>query len=455
MNIFPIILAGGIGARLWPLSRKSYPKQFSNFVGDESLFQKCVLRVSNSSRLKFSDPIVMTNADFRFIVAHQLNEIGIKPESIIIEPESKNTAAAILAAAMFARRIDPSAVILICPSDHLIPDNLAIEEAFLEGLKETGHGKIITFGAIPSRAETGYGYLKVGGDIDGSPIPLEKFVEKPTELHAKEMLKSGNYFWNMGIFMAKVETIIKSFEMFCSDLITPVSEAVRKGQKDLNFFKLNNESWQDCKKISIDYAVMEHAENIMMVPYHEDWSDLGDWNSLRLTQKGDENGVVRFNGAIGVKCKDSILYSENENQNLICLGLENIAVVSMQDNVLVASLDRVQEVGEVVKSLSGSGVKKAETFPKLIQSWGSCELLSEFDELKVRLMRILPGLTKIVEPHELKLESWIILKGRAKVIIGKEETLLSKGQSIDTSLGIVNSITNIESYSLILIKLST
>lgn len=455
MNIFPIIMAGGVGERLWPLSRKSYPKQFGNVIGNESLFQKCALRVGNNSFFKSSNTVVMTSIDYRFIVGQQLKEIGIEPEAIVIEPILKDTAASILAAALIIKSIDPFAVILVCPSDHLIPDNEAIEEAFHEGLKEAINGNIITFGAVPSRPETGYGYLKFKGMVDGSAMPLEKFVEKPTKANAKEMLKTNNYLWNMGIFMAKVSTIIEAFEMYCPELILPVMKSIKYGKKEIDFFNLSKRYWEDCKKISIDFAVMEYAKNLMVVPFKEKWSDLGDWKSFYLNQKGDLNGMVNINGAIGFNCKDSILYSETENQMLVGVGLENIVAVSMKDTVFVANLDQAQEVKEIVELLRKADFKQADNFSKIFRPWGSYEVLTQLESFQIRAINVLPNQSLRLKPNKFNGASWVILHGSGNFTVGSNTKCFLEGQSIYLPVGKARGISCIGSDPLTLIEITT
>lgn len=448
-------MSGGVGERFWPVSRKKYPKQFSNIIGNESLFQKCALRVSNNNFFKFSNPVVMTNIDYRFIVGQQLKEISIEPETIIIEPILKDTAASILAAALIIKRIDPASVMLVCPSDHLIPDNEAIEEAFYEGLNEAIVGNIITFGAIPNRPETGYGYLKFNGMVDGSAIPLEKFVEKPTKANAKEMLKTNSYLWNMGIFMAKVSTIIEAFEMYCPELILPVMESIKHGKKEMDFFNLSARHWEHCKKISIDFGVMEYAKNLMVVPFKGKWSDLGDWKSFYLNQKADCNGMVNINGAIGLNCKDSILYSETENQMLVGLGLENIMAVSMKDTVFVANLDQAQEVKEIVELLRKADLKQANNFSKIFRPWGSYEVLTQFESFQVRAINVLPNQSLRLKPNKFNGANWVILYGTGNLTVGSNTKYFSEGQSIYLPAGKARGISCVGSDPLTLVEITT
>ena len=247
-SITPVILAGGTGTRLWPLSRKSYPKQFSNIFEEYSLYQQCALRFSSSLQVQFDNPVVLTNVDFRFLVAEQLNLIGVDPGSIIIEPEGKNTAPAILAASLYLNAKDKNAVILVAPSDHEISDAQSFHASVSKGLSLLEDGKIVTFGIAPTRPETGYGYLELAGPPNGNAVCLKSFSEKPSEEDAKTMVSSGNFLWNSGIFLFKAADMISAFESYLPTMMEPVREAIQRGETDLDFFRLESEAWARCDK---------------------------------------------------------------------------------------------------------------------------------------------------------------------------------------------------------------
>ncbi|HID68815.1 MAG TPA: mannose-1-phosphate guanylyltransferase/mannose-6-phosphate isomerase, partial [Roseibacterium sp.] len=277
--ITPVLLCGGSGTRLWPLSRKSYPKQFSPLIGDSSLFQASAMRLADDG---FGAPLILTNADFRFIVTEQLSEVGIDPGAILIEPEGRNTAPAVLAAALWLAGTDPDALMLVAPSDHVVPDAPAFRAAVAAGAEAARAGQLVTFGIKPTHGETGYGYLELAedpGDFTARPIALKRFVEKPDAARADEMVAAGTYLWNAGIFLFSVTAIIEAFKAHAPALIDPVTASVDQGQSDLGFLRLAPGPWAQADDISIDYAVMEHADNLSVVPYAAGWSDLGGWDA--------------------------------------------------------------------------------------------------------------------------------------------------------------------------------
>lgn len=275
--ITPVILCGGSGTRLWPLSRKSYPKQFVPLVGEETLFQGSARRMTG---VDYAAPLVITNSDFRFIVTEQLAAIGIDPGTILIEPEGRNTAPAVLAAAIYLDKHDPEAVMLVAPSDHVVPDRDAFQAAVARGLQAVENGRLVTFGIKPTHAETAYGYLELADSSKDEVVPLKRFVEKPNEARATEMVNAGTFLWNAGIFLFKAKDIIEAFKAHAPSLLEPVTEAVNNGASDLGFLRLNAEPWAQTDDISIDYAVMEKAENLSVVPFNGGWSDLGGWDAV-------------------------------------------------------------------------------------------------------------------------------------------------------------------------------
>ena len=283
------MLAGGSGTRLWPLSRKSYPKQFSNLIGETTLFQSSAKRLTSSHILDFATHITLTNADFRFIIGEQLQEVGIDPGPILIEPEAKNTAAAILAASIYVHSRDEDAVLLIAPSDHVIPDTTAFHETIKVGLAHVQNQKMVTFGVKPTHAESGYGYLELSTDPldEHGSCDLETFVEKPSLLDAKQMVQEGHYLWNAGLFLFRAHEIIDAFRTYAPETLDLVWQAVDGAFPDLGFVRLAIEPWSKLEDISIDYAIMEKAQNLVAVPYASKWSDLGGWDAVWSESKSD------------------------------------------------------------------------------------------------------------------------------------------------------------------------
>ncbi|MBT6184711.1 MAG: mannose-1-phosphate guanylyltransferase/mannose-6-phosphate isomerase [Betaproteobacteria bacterium] len=453
--ITPVLLAGGYGTRLWPTSRKGYPKQFSKLLGDETLFQSSAKRLVSSQTVQFDAPITMTNSDFRFIVVEQLQRAGVDPGAVLIEPEGRNTAPAVLAAAIYASNRNPDANILIAPSDHIIPDTLAFHAAICKGVKETANGRIVTFGITPTRPETGYGYLELSAPSSGCAVPLKRFVEKPDLASAKAMLDAGTYLWNAGIFLFRAKDMIAAFKALAPELIGPVSDAIEQGHADLGFFRLAAAPWTKCQNISIDYAIMEKINTLSAVPYSAGWNDLGEWDSVWLELGPNAEGVVTSENATAIECQDVLLRSENESQHLVGLGLENIIAIAMPDAVLVAHKSRAQDIKLVVSTLKTNGVPQAETFPKDHRPWGWFESLIIGGRFQVKRIHVLAGAALSLQSHHHRSEHWIVVEGTAKVTIDDNVTLLTEGQSTYIPLGAVHRMENPGKVPMVLIEVQT
>ena len=454
-RITPILLAGGSGTRLWPLSRKSYPKQFSKLLGDETLFQSSAKRLVSSPVVQFDAPVTMTNSDFRFIVLEQLQGAGIDPGAVLIEPEVRNTAPAVLAAAIYASKSDPEATILIAPSDHIITDTLAFHAAIFEGLKETANGRIVTFGITPTRPETGYGYLELSSASSGSAVPLKRFVEKPDAEAAKAMLDASTYLWNAGIFLFRAKDMIAAFQAHAPEFTDPVCDAIEQGHVDLGFFRLAAEPWAKCENISIDYAIMEKIDTLSVVSYSAGWNDLGGWDAVWLEQEPNAEGVVTSQNTTAIECQNVLLRSENESQHLVGLGLENIIAIAMPDAVLVAHKDRAQDVKLVVQSLKAKSVAQAETFPKDHRPWGWFESLVIGGRFQVKRIHVLGGAALSLQSHRHRSEHWIVVEGTAKVTVDDKVTFLTEGQSAYIPLGSVHRMENPRKVPMVLIEVQT
>ncbi len=458
MDITPVLLAGGSGTRLWPLSRKSYPKQFARLLGPESLFQASARRLSGKGGgLNFAPPMVLTNADFRFIVTEQLTEAGIDPGAILIEPAGRNTAPAILAAALCLRRTNPEAVMLVAPSDHVVPDKAAFRAAVASGMSEVAAGRMVTFGIAPTRAETGYGYLELGAAMehDGRPMPLSRFVEKPDAMHAAEMLASGNFLWNAGIFLFSAEAIVEAFEAHAPGLIEPVQAAVEGAKPDLGFLRLAAEPWLRAEDISIDYAVMERASNLSVVPFTGDWSDLGGWDAVWHAAGPDRDGVALSGAATAIECRDTLLRSEADGLEIVGIGLNNVLAVAMPDAVLIADASRAQDVKLAVAALRRKGAKQAETFPRDYRPWGWFESLVLGDRFQVKRIVVYPSAALSLQSHVHRAEHWIVVEGTAKVTIDGKVKLVTENQSVYIPLGSVHRMENPGKVPMVLIEVQT
>jgi len=453
--IYPVILCGGSGTRLWPLSRKSYPKQFARLTGDETLFQASVKRLSGDG---FARPVIVTNSDFRFIVAEQLTEIGVDPAAVLIEPEGRNTAPAVLAAALWLAQKDPDAMMLVAPSDHVVPDAAAFRDAVAAGKIACEAGDLVTFGIRPDRPETGYGYLELAdgaGDFSPKPRKLRRFVEKPDAKTAADMVASGTFLWNGGIFLFSVTTLIEGFKTHAPTLVAPIGQAVANAEPDLGFLRLAAEPWAEAADISLDYAVMEKASNLSVVPFDGGWSDLGGWDAVWRESEMDTSGVVTSGAATSIDCTDSLLRSENENLEIVGIGLKNIFAIAMPDAVLVADMSRAQDVKKAVAALKSKGAKQAEQFPRDHRPWGWFETLSLGQRFQVKRIMVHPGAALSLQSHVHRSEHWIVVAGTARVTVGEAVTLVTENQSVYIPVGSKHRMENPGKVDLHLIEVQT
>jgi mannose-1-phosphate guanylyltransferase/mannose-6-phosphate isomerase len=451
-KITPIILCGGSGTRLWPLSRKSYPKQFVPLVGDKTLFQGSVLRVTG---VEFTAPIIITNSDFRFIVAQQLEQLDIVPRAILIEPEGRNTAPAVLAAALHVARNDPDALLLVAPSDHIIPDIDAFKAAIALGRIAVDSGQLVTFGITPTHPETAYGYLELSKPSKGQPVALKGFVEKPSAEKAAQMLLAGSFLWNAGIYLFHAHDIIAAFEAHASELIAPVTEAIETSHIDLGFCRLGAGTWASVSDISIDYAVMEKANNLSVVPFDGVWSDLGGWDAVWRESQSDDYGVVTSGEATAIDCVDSLLRSDSERLQVVGIGLNRIIVIAMNDAVLIADMSRAQDVKKAVDALRAKGAFQATTFPKDHRPWGWFESLAISERFQVKRIHVYPGAALSLQRHHHRAEHWIVVSGTAEVTISDTVQLVSENQSVYIPLGAVHRVKNPGKVPMILIEVQS
>lgn len=451
--ITPVLLCGGAGTRLWPLSRKSYPKQFVPLIGDESLFQASANRLIGKG---FAGPVVITASDFRFIVTEQLQAIGVDPGAILIEPEGRNTAPAVLAAALHVAANDPDGLLLVAPSDHVVPDAKAFRDAVAVGVPAARDGRIVTFGITPDRPETGYGYLELAKPPVGQgPFDLSRFVEKPDMDAAVQMLNAGSYLWNAGIFLFSARAIIAAFTEFAPDLMAPVKAAYDGAEVDLGFLRLAPDPWGRADDISIDYAVMERARNLSVVPFGAGWSDLGGWDSVWREAGPDAAGVVTSGAATAIDCEGTLLRSDSPSLEVVGLGLKDMIVVAMNDAVLVAPKSRSQDVKLAVAALKKKGASQATTFPLDHRPWGWFESLVIGGRFQVKRIHVNPGAALSLQSHHHRSEHWIVVEGTAKVTVDEDVRLISENQSVYIPLGAVHRLENPGKVPMVLIEVQT
>jgi mannose-1-phosphate guanylyltransferase/mannose-6-phosphate isomerase len=376
----------------------------------------------------------------------------------LIEPQGRNTAPAILAAALWLAQSDPDGLMLVAPSDHVVPDPQAFRDAVAAGVPAARAGQLVTFGITPGYAETGYGYLELPQAPDPSaltPLPLIRFVEKPCAQAAAQMVASGNFLWNAGIFLFTVRAILEAYKTHAPDLIGPVSDALTKGRHDLGFLRLDPGSWARAQDISVDYAVMERADNLSVVPFSAGWSDLGGWDAVWRETAHDSCGVATSGQATAIDCTDTLLRSEDETLQVVGIGLKDIIVVAMPDAVLVADMSRAQDVKLAVTALQSKAAKQATAFPKDHRPWGWFESLVIGNRFQVKRIHVHPGAALSLQSHHHRSEHWIVVEGTARVTVGDEVKLVSENQSIYVPLGAVHRMENPGKVPMVLVEVQT
>ena len=450
--IHPVILCGGSGTRLWPVSRKAYPKQFAPLMGPDSLYQMTLKRFAAEG---FGAPLVMTGDAFRFLATDQAQAVGLSDARVVVEPVGRDTAPAILTAALMLEET-PEALMLVAPSDHVIGDPAAFRDAVLRGAEAARTGAFVTFGVAPTRPETGYGYLELDGTpAGGAAVPLKSFREKPDLATAKAMLAEGGYLWNAGIFLMRVGDLIAAFETHAPDMVAPCRAALAVGAADLDFFRLGEAAYADMHAISFDYAIMEKVDRVMAVPLPGGWSDLGSWDALWQSEGPDDAGNATHGAATAIDCRDSYLRSEDETIALVGLGLDNVVAVAMRDAVLVADKSRAQEVKAVVETLRAEAALQADDYPRYHRPWGWYETLCLGERFQVKRIMVKPGGILSLQSHVHRSEHWVVVAGTAEVTIGEEVQLVTENQSVYIPLGQKHRMANPGRLPMYLIEVQT
>lgn len=451
--IYPIILCGGSGTRLWPLSRKSYPKQFSRIIGDHTLFQASCMRFHHDG---FAKPVIVTDERFRFTILDELEDIQLSANDIILEPSGKNTAPAVLAAILEIRKKQKDAKVLILPADHAVQDIAAFTQAVQSAASAMGQEEIVTFGVQPTRPDTGYGYLELTQNSQDSPLKeLQSFREKPDHATAESMLASGNFLWNAGVFLGNADWFVQEYQRLQGELYAATEQAMDNASQDLAFTRPDAQSWQALPDISIDYAIMEKTQNIKVMPIDIGWSDLGNWKAVWENSPQDENANAVSESAYAIDCQNALLRSEREDLALVGIGLENIFAVAMNDAVVIGHMDRAQDVKLAVDKLKANGHKQASEFPKDHRPWGWYETLALGDRFQVKRIVVKPGASLSLQSHVHRSEHWTVVEGSAKITIDGRVELLGENQSIYVPLGAVHRMENPGKIPLTLIEVQS
>jgi len=425
----PVIMSGGSGTRLWPLSRKHKPKQFLALFGDNTMFQETLHRLTGLDDLQ--SPIIVCNNDHRFMVAEQLQQLAVTNPTIILEPFGKNTAPALAIAALQAMAAGDDPILLVLAADHIINDIAAFHQAITLAKIEAEKGMLVTFGIIPTSPNTGYGYIQA--DEKNTISKVRAFVEKPDLATAINYVASGNYYWNSGMFLFKASTLISELEQYSPDILTCCRDALAKGQSDLDFIRLDSGVFETCPADSIDYAVMEHTDKAVVVPLDAGWSDVGSWSSLwECAEQDDDSNVLKGDVMI-----DDVQHSyiHSEHRLVSVLGLDHIVVVETADAVMVASKDSAQNVKEIVSRLNKAKRPEAEAHRLCYRPWGHYDSIDHGERFQVKRITVKPGASLSLQMHHHRAEHWIVVRGTAEVTCEDKVTLLSENESTFIPVG--------------------
>ena len=437
--IHPVILSGGSGTRLWPMSRAAFPKQLQPLLSERSLLQDSVARVLQAHL--FAAPVILANEEHRFIIAEQLRQIDVKPQTIMLEPIARNTAPAAAAAALWLGQREPDALMLIMPSDHAIADHPAFLKAIEIGAQAAAAGKLVTFGIEADRPETGYGYIRRAGPIGTTgAFEVAGFVEKPDRARAEEYLASGDYTWNSGIFLFPVRTYLAELQARLPATYAAVEAAVAGEKGDLDFHRLDAAAFAQAENQSIDYAVMEHTANAAVVPVAMGWSDVGAWDALWDISPKVGDGMVQIGDVTAIDCRNS--YLRTEERLLAAVGVEDLIVVATADAVLVAPKSRAQDVKKLIDRMKLDKRDELTHLPTVHRPWGTYRSIHNGDRVQVKHIMVKPGGKLSLQMHHHRAEHWIVVSGTAKIVRGEEELMLTENQSTYIPLGTLHRLEN-------------
>ncbi len=434
----PVILAGGSGTRLWPLSREFYPKQLINMYNQHTMLQNTVLRLKDMDDME--DPLIVCNDVHRFMTAEQLHRIQVVPRAIILEPAAKNTAPAIALAAIHLTAQNQDPVMLVLPADHRIDDVSAFHRGIEQGKTLADDGYLITFGIVPDTPETGYGYIQKGSFLEDNVCRIQRFVEKPDLNTAQSYLSSGDYCWNSGMFMFKASTILNELSLLAPDMVDTCRRAVASGRQDLDFFRVDQMIFDQVDADSIDYAVMEKTEKGVMVSLDAGWNDLGSFDALWKTEKKDGHTNVIKGDVLTHDVSGSYIHAQS--RLVTAVGMDSMVVVETRDAVMVSPRDRVQDVKQIVNQLKAGGRKESVTHAKVYRPWGDYETIDQSHRYQVKRITVKPGAKLSLQKHFHRAEHWTVVSGTAIVTRGEETLMLKEDQSTYIPLGTVHRLEN-------------
>jgi mannose-1-phosphate guanylyltransferase / mannose-6-phosphate isomerase len=450
--ITPVLLAGGSGSRLWPVSRARFPKQFVPMMGAESLFQAAARRFHAAG---FAAPVVVTGEDFRFVVTEQLDAVRVPAQTVLIEPEGRNTAPAAVAAALMLALAESEALLLLVPSDQMIADAAAFRAAVEVGAVAAREGRIVTFGIAPGHAETGYGWLECGAVTHPGVEALTRFVEKPAAAVAEALLADPRCLWNAGIFLMRADVLIAAARAHAPGVLAAAETALAAASTDLGFVRLAAGPWAGADNISIDHAIMEKAANLSVVRFAGGWSDLGSWASVWAEAAQDASGTAVQGNATSMDCEGTLLRSDHDGVELIGIGLKNVVAVATRDAVMVADLGSAQSVRLAVDVLRAKGARQATAFDRDHRPWGWYEAIGAGDRFQVKRIHVHPGAALSLQSHLHRAEHWIVVQGTAKVTVGDTVSLITENQSIYVPLGAKHRLENPGRVPMVLIEVQT
>jgi len=455
--IVPVILSGGSGTRLWPLSRQQHPKQFLPLVNEHTLLQNTIRRLDGFESM--ADPLVLCNENHRFIVAEQLQQIGCRPAGIVLEPVGRNTAPAVAVAALQVLEQGKNPVLLVLPADHHINDINRFHAALAVGAQLAKKGHLVTYGIVPTSPETGYGYIHKGVSIaisaqmEESAFLIARFVEKPDLDTARRYVNSGDYCWNSGMFMFTAKQVLAEMEKSAPEITAACRGAYTQGHRDLDFFRLDKKAFSACPSDSIDYAVMEHTKKGAMVPLEAGWNDLGSWRSMWQEGTKDTGGNVISGDVIAHDVNDSYLHASH--RLLTAVGLDRQIVVETSDAVFVAPRNRVQDVKKIVTQLQSAHRRETRSHRRVYRPWGWSEKVLEGDRFQVKRISLKPGAKISLQKHIHRAEHWVLVQGTAEVVKGEKKFTLKQNESAYIPPGVFHQLGNPGQHPLELIEIRT